>query len=91
MIKHIESGISGRGLNFHFLRALRGLAFKLHIKGVAFTKSDGSIKVIADGDEHNLKEFMKTIKSNNIFSSVENFYVNWHEQDMETGNFYVIN
>ena len=90
MLKHIESGISGRGLGPNSLRHIKELASQLQIRGVAFTKPDGSIRVAADGEERNLEEFVKKLERVNIFSSIENFYVKWQEPNEESKNFYVL-
>ena len=51
MVKHIESGMSGRMMGFNSLSWIRDVAMKLEIKGAVFTRPDGSIKVVAEGEE----------------------------------------
>jgi len=53
MKKHIEGGISGRILGHNSLVWIKDLAIKLGLKGAVFTKHDGSIKVMAEGEEEN--------------------------------------
>lgn len=79
MLKHIESGISGRGLGYDSFRYIKELASRFKIKGVVFTKPDGGIKVIADGEERDLVEFARKLERSSFFSSTENFYVKWKE------------
>ena len=59
MIKHIESGIGGKGLGFPFLKEIKNIALKFQIKGIVFTKPDGSIKIIAEGIFGVLKTFIR--------------------------------
>lgn len=75
MIKCIESGIAGKGLDFDSLSKIKNQAIKLGIVGTTFMKDDGSIKVIAEGNDADLEEFAKTLKPSRFFSSIENFYI----------------
>ncbi|OGI67586.1 hypothetical protein A2732_00010 [Candidatus Nomurabacteria bacterium RIFCSPHIGHO2_01_FULL_40_10] len=90
MVKHIESGMSGRMMGFNSLSWIRDVAMKLEIKGAVFTRPDGSIKVVAEGEEKNLIEFTEEIKEGRIFSEVENFYVKWNDSNKDLGDFYII-
>ena len=90
MIKRMESGIAGKGLSFEFLTWIREAALSLGLKGVAFTKNDGSVKVIAESEEATLEEFAKKLQEGaDMFSTVvENFYATLHEYG-EMGDFYI--
>ena len=90
MVKHIESGMSGRMMGFNSLSWIRDVAMKLEIKGAVFTRPDGSIKVVAEGEEKNLIEFTEEIKEGRIFSEVENFYVKWNDSNKDLADFYII-
>jgi acylphosphatase len=90
MVKHLESGIAGKGLGFNYLNWIRNLAIQLKIKGIVFTRRDGSIKVIAEGEETDLIEFTEKIKKGGFLSEIENFYVKWGEPSENLGNFYVV-
>ena len=78
----MESGISGRGLGFSYLSWIKKQADRLGLKGVAFFKHDGSIKVIAEGEEENLIKLGKKLEKGRIFSLVESFYFEWKEPDV---------
>ncbi|KKQ85071.1 MAG: hypothetical protein UT09_C0051G0009 [Parcubacteria group bacterium GW2011_GWF2_38_8] len=67
MLRRIESGITARGLKFDYLLWVEKLAFRFGIKGIIFTKNDGSVKIIAEGEEKNLLELVKKIEGG-IFS-----------------------
>ena len=91
MIKRIESGIAGKGLGSSYLSDIKELAMKLDLKGIVFTKDDGSIKVIAEGEDENLIKFAKRLEKNFLFSSIENFYVNWFDSTKEFQDFSITN
>lgn len=90
MIKHIESGIGGRMQRSRALFDIRDTATKLKINGVAFIQEDGSIKIIAEGEEKNLEEFAKKIERGSFFATVENFYVKWSDMIEGLKNFYAV-
>ncbi|MCX6751901.1 MAG: acylphosphatase [Candidatus Nomurabacteria bacterium] len=91
MIKRIESGIAGKGLGYDYLSNIKGLATKLELRGVVFTKNDGSIKVVAEGENENLIKFTKKLERNFFFSPIENFYAIWHDSTGEFKDFSIIN
>lgn len=59
MIKKIEIGIAGRGLNKSSFSWIEGLATRLLIKISVLTRSDGSIRVMAEGEEQDLEVLAK--------------------------------
>ena len=91
MIKRIESGIAGKGLGFNYLSSIKDIANDLGLKGIVFTKEDGSIKVISEGEEINLQKFAKKLERNFFFTPIENFYVIWHDSTGEFKDFSIIN
>lgn len=91
MLKHLESGIAGKELGFNHLVWIKKIANQFQIKGTVFTKSDGSIKIIAEGDEKNLIEFAKILKNRNTGHAIENFYVKLSEPVEDLGNFLIAN
>ena len=90
MIRRIESGIAGRGLNFRNLYSFKNSAIKLRINGTVSFKDDGSVKVIAEGEEVNLIKFVKSLEKELFFSSTENFYVLWRESTRAFKDFSII-
>jgi len=91
MLKCIESTVSGRNLNYEDLLWINRHAIRLGLKGITFFKSDGSIRVIAEGEEKNLLFFIKKLKRGrhffSLFSPVENFSIAWHESRNEFEDF----
>ncbi len=90
MIKQIESGISGKGLGFHYLQWIKNLGIQFQVKGIVFTRPDGSIKVVAKGEERDLTEFANKLEREGNSREIENFYVKWGEQNKELESFYVV-
>jgi acylphosphatase len=88
MLKRLESGISARSVGFNDLSLIKDFADQFQLRGVIFTKEDGSIKIIAEGEEENLKEFTKELeKEEHSLSRVENFYEKWDEPTGEFNDF----
>lgn len=78
MVKKIEIGISGSRWNSNSFNWIEGLATRLLIHASVFTKSDGSIGVMAEGEEQTLEAFAEKIHNGGIFSRIENFFVKWN-------------
>ncbi|HTE49152.1 MAG TPA: acylphosphatase [Candidatus Paceibacterota bacterium] len=90
MIKYIESGISGKGLGFHYLQSIKNLALSCQIKGIVFTRPDGSIRVLAKGEEGDLMEFANKLERESNSREIENFYTKWGEPNKDLEIFYIV-
>ena len=90
MIMHIESGIAGKGLRSNSLRWIEDFARQLKIKVLVSARPDGSLLLKADGEEKDLKDFIKKLDRGSIFSSIENFYTKWQEPSEEERNFHIL-
>lgn len=75
--------MSGKNLSYDYLLWINRQAIRFGIKGITFFKNDGSLKVVAEGEERNLLFFMKKLRRGRfllpLFSPVENFSINWCE------------
>jgi acylphosphatase len=91
MQKCIESTMWGKNLDYDYLLWIHRYAVQLGLKGITFFKNDGSIKVVAEGEEKNLLFFIKKLQRGryffSLFSPIENFSVVWHEPRHEFENF----
>ena len=91
MQKCIESVMSGKNLSYDYLLWISRQAIRFGIKGITFFKNDGSIKVIAEGEERNLLFFMRKLRRGRfflpLFSPVENFSIKWCEPKNEFSDF----
>lgn len=87
MFKRIESGIAGKGLGFDYLSSIKEVATDLGLEGTVSLKDDGSIKIVAEGEEKSLVKFTKKLERNFFFSQIENFYIIWYKPTREFNNF----
>jgi len=91
MIKCIEITMWNKGLDYDYLLSVKHRALLLGLKGVAFFKNDGSIKVTAEGEEKNLNIFINKLKRGRFFlfffSPMNSFFVKWQEARYEFDNF----
>ena len=90
MTKYLERGIGGSLLKSNCLNWVSKQANHLKINGCASFKEDGSIKIVAEGEENNLFEFADKLQAGHFFSKTENFYVIWKESDKKFNNFSII-
>jgi len=60
------------------------------IKGIVFTKPDGSIKVVAKGEERDLLEFASKLERESSSREIENFYTKWSEPNKDLESFHVV-
>jgi len=93
MQKCIDSTISGRNLDHDYLLWIKTHAIRFGLKGVTFFKNDGSIKVVAEGEEKNLLFFINKLKRGryffSLFSPIDNFSIAWHQPKNEFEDFSV--
>jgi acylphosphatase len=88
MKKRLESGISARSVGFGDLSYVKSYAEEFGLTGTVSVKNDGSIKIIAEGEDNNIMEFLKKLEAEeHSFSRVENFYEKWAEPTGEFENF----
>lgn len=89
MLRRTESGIAGRGLNADYIYWIKDRADELGLNGTIFFKNDGSIKVIAEGEEEYLEEFIDKLSKAQIFHVIDNFYTTWLAPQAEFHDFYI--
>jgi acylphosphatase len=58
VIKHFIIVVSGKVQGVFFRASAKEKAEQLNIKGFAQNQSDGSVRIEAEGDEENLKQFV---------------------------------
>ncbi len=90
MWKRIESGTSGKFLGADYVLWVKDKARYFAINGIVSLQADGSIKVIAEGEEHDLNRFVEKLRRGSFFSHIENFYVKWHEPRGEFKDFFIL-
>lgn len=83
--------MSGKNLDYDYLLWINQKANRLGLKGITFFKNDGSIRVIAEGEEANLNRFIKKLEHGphffSFFSPLEDFSITFREPKSEFEDF----
>ena len=95
MIERIECKISAEKSNYDYLRWIKRVADRFKVVGAVFTNDDGSIEVVAEGEDEVLTKFSKHMMDGhpifNMISIVDNFAMKWHKATGEYKDFQVLN
>jgi len=93
MVKRIECIVSAERVGYNYLLWISKIAIRLGLVGTARTLGDGSIKIIAEGDDEVLADFMRRVQRGHpifhMFVTINNFSVRWHEPTGEFKEFYI--
>lgn len=79
MKRRVRLKISGRVQGVYYRATAREVALKLGINGFVRNLSDGSVEVVAEGDEEKLKEFINWCWKGPSGARVENVMERWEE------------
>lgn len=78
-------------MGYNYLLWISKTAIALDLKGKAFIRDDGSVDIIAEGDDEKLSKFIRRIRSGHpvfhMFTTINNFCVRWHEPTNEYKDF----
>ncbi len=89
MRKQIQAKIIGRVQLVMYRDFAERKAQALGITGVVKNMPDGSVFVIAEGDETKLKQYIKLLKKGPILARVEKVNVEWNEANGSYSNFLI--
>jgi undecaprenyl diphosphate synthase len=89
-IKEIEIEVKGRVQGVNFRNMIKKHADQLGLKGYVRNKQDGSVLIIAQGEEDKIDQLMSFIKNSPGFSKVENIISEWKTQKARYSAFDVI-
>lgn len=89
MRKRIEANISGIVQGVFFRSHTRKRAQALGIEGWVANLHDGTVKVVAEGPEENLKDLVQFLHEGSPQARVENVDVSWREAQGEFEGFSV--
>lgn len=84
MKKQLQATIMGRVQMVMYRDFAQRKARKLGLVGTVQNQKDGSVNVIAEGDERILNEYIKYLNRGSILSKVRNVRISWSEP---TGGF----
>jgi len=65
-------------------------ARKLNLKGTVENLSDGTVRVVAEGDENRLHELLEAMKKGPPLAKVEDVKVDWQEPTNKFSDFKII-
>jgi len=79
MNKKVELKIYGRVQMVLYRDSVRRQARKLDLTGWVMNQSDGTVQIIAEGEEESLKELIKWCYNGPILAKVEKIDIDWQE------------
>ncbi len=85
----MEIGISGEMLQLDSFKWIQSAANELGIAGVVFTKKDGSIRILAEGEETTLQVFADKVNKQEIFTRNAHLYANISDPE-NLGSFFIV-
>lgn len=90
MLKEIECNIVGRVQTVLFRDFTRRNAKSLGLTGVVKNLEDGSVYVVAQGDEEKLNKLIILLEKGPMFAKVDNVDVRWREVKEKFEDFKII-
>ncbi len=89
MFRRLEIQISGEMMRPDAFSSLQSLANGIGISGVAFKEADGKIKILTEGDDNILMQFLDNLQGSTFFYETQNVHADWGEPQ-NLGNFYIV-
>lgn len=89
MRKRLSLFIGGRVQGVFFRHGARNRAKEIALVGWVRNESDGSVRIIAEGDEENLNRLVEWCKQGTEWSEVRRLEVKWSEATGEFTSFEV--
>jgi acylphosphatase len=83
----IVSGmVQGVGFRYYVHHSAR----RHYLKGWVKNMEDGRVETMAEGEEHELQEFVREIKKGSRFSTVDDVQVEWHAYSNQFKDFKIV-
>ncbi len=89
MRKRIECRITGRVQLVMFRDFAQRMARRLGLVGTVQNLPDGSVVVVAEGEEESLKKYIELLHKGSIFAKVERVETKWMEGKNEYKDFVI--
>lgn len=90
MKKQLKADVTGRVQMVMYRDFAQRKARKLGLTGTVRNLSDGSVAVVAEGEEELLNEYIKYLSRGSIFSKVKNVRVSWSEAEGRYKDFNIV-
>jgi acylphosphatase len=90
MRKQAEIIIKGRVQGVFFRQKTKAEAEKLALLGWVRNEEDGSVRIVIEGEEEKIKEFIAWAKEGPRFARVENIQVGWQSAKNEFSQFEIL-
>ena len=88
--KRITARITGRVQMVMFRDFAKRKARGLGLVGFVENNADGSVKIVAEGGEEALRQFVGLLREGPVFAKVENIIVDWEEPAFGFTSFKII-
>lgn len=89
MFKRIECGIAGKVFRSKYLKWIKRVAEGYGLTGVVFLKEDGTLDIIAEGEENYLRKFACKMEKGHFWHQIYNFYIKWSDASGEYPDFQI--
>jgi acylphosphatase len=90
MKKQLQATISGRVQMVMYRDFAQRKARKLGLVGTVQNQKDGSVNVIAEGEESILNDYVKYLNRGSILSKVKNVRISWAEPSGSFSDFTIL-
>ena len=88
--RRLECSVRGRVQLVMYRDFTRRNARRLGLTGTVQNMSDGSVRVVAEGEEDALRKFLARLHKGPIFARVENVEESWNEATEEFKTFEIV-
>lgn len=90
MVKRLECIVRGDVQGVNFRDFVNDTAVDLNLTGTVKNLSDGTVEVIAEGEESALTQLLRALKQNHPRAKVEDITVRWKEPRKESPRFRIL-
>ena len=90
MIKEIECLVRGLVQGVMYRDFVRRTARRHNLSGTVENLAAGSVRIIAQGEENKLQDFLKRLRRGSLFSRIDSVEVIWRDQIKPFDSFEII-
>ncbi|MDD3887663.1 MAG: acylphosphatase [Patescibacteria group bacterium] len=89
MLKRLEIAISGKVQGIFFRQFIKENAVNLKLNGFVENKANGTVKVIAEGEEDNLQKLIESCKIGPKLARIDDLKISWSKPTNEFQEFII--